>query len=264
MNLIDLTLAIEEVALEAGNYIMSESERFDISSAEMKGTNDFVTHVDRGAEKLIVSKLSKLIPSAGFLAEEKTSEASGERYCWVVDPLDGTTNFIHGIHPYAVSIALTDGDEIVAGVVHEASGRETFTAWKGGGAYLNGERIRVSEVPLMSGSLVATGFPYKDFSRLATYLECLSYLLKNTTGVRRMGSASIDLAYVACGRFEIFFEYGLNPWDVAAGSLLVMEAGGVISDFSGNQLKVSGHEIIASNAGVYPEILKIISNFMVK
>jgi myo-inositol-1(or 4)-monophosphatase len=264
MNLTDLTLAIEEVAIEAGNFIMTEARRFDISTTEMKGTNDFVTHVDRGAEKLIVSKLSKLIPSAGFLVEENTSGAKGERYCWVVDPLDGTTNFIHGIHPHAVSIALTDGDEIVAGVVHEAAGRETFTAWKGGGAWLNGERIRVSEVPLMSGSFVATGFPYKDFSRLPPYLECLSYMLRNTTGVRRMGSASIDLAYVACGRFEIFFEYGLNPWDVAAGSLLVMEAGGVISDFSGNQSKVSGHEIIASNAAVYPEILKIISNFMVK
>jgi myo-inositol-1(or 4)-monophosphatase len=264
MNLTDISLAIEAIAAEAGNYIMSESERFDPSGTEMKGLNDFVTHVDRGSEELIVAELGKLIPAAGFLVEENTSSASGERYTWVVDPLDGTTNFIHGLHPFAVSIALTDHDEIIAGVVHEASGRETFTAWKGGGAYLNGKRIRVSETARASKSFVATGFPYKDFSRLPSYLDCLSHMLKNTTGVRRMGSASIDLACVACGRFDLFFEYGLNPWDIAAGSLLVTEAGGIVSDFSGEQSKVTGKEIIASNAGIYPEIHKIISNFMTK
>jgi myo-inositol-1(or 4)-monophosphatase len=262
MNLSDLIISIEQIATAAGRYIMSEAERFNPSVTEMKGLNDFVTNVDRGSEKLLVEKLGELLPSAGFLVEENTSTVSGERYCWIVDPLDGTTNFIHGLHPHAVSIALSDRDEVIAGVVHEASGRETFSAWKGGGAYLNGKKIQVSETSIVSKCFVATGFPYKDFSRLTNYLDCLSFLLKNTTGVRRMGSASIDLAYVASGRFDLFFEYGLNPWDIAAGSLIVTEAGGVVSDFTGNLRGVTGGEIIASNAGVNKEILKIISNFM--
>lgn len=264
MNLKQICIDIEEIASEAGRFIMHESERFDIGSTEMKGLNDFVTYVDRGAEKLLVERLGKLIPSAGFLVEENTSTARGEKYCWVVDPLDGTTNFIHRIYPFALSIALTENDETIAGVVFEASGKETFTAWKGGGAWLNGKRIHVSSVSSSSRSFIATGFPYKDFSRLTQYLECLNFLLKNTTGVRRMGSASIDLSYVACGRFDLFFEYGLNPWDIAAGRLLVKEAGGIISDFSGRQENVTGAEIIGANASVYQELLKIISNFMLK
>ncbi|MGD0582791.1 MAG: inositol monophosphatase family protein [Bacteroidales bacterium] len=264
MNLTDISQAIEEIAVEAGNYIRAEAEGFDPSTTEMKGLNDFVTHVDKGSEELLVAKLGKLIPSAGFLVEENTSSASGDRYTWVVDPLDGTTNFIHGVHPFAMSIALSDRGEIVAGVVYEAAGRETFKTWKGGGAFLNGRRIHVSEISEATKSLIATGFPYTDFTRLSSYLGCLGYMMKNTTGVRRMGSASIDLAYVACGRFDLFFEYGLKPWDVAAGSLLVNEAGGIVSDFLGDRSKVDGKEIVASNAGIYPEMLKIISNFMSK
>lgn len=264
MNLKKICTDIEKVASEAGRFIMVESERFDISAAEMKGLNDFVTDVDKGAEKLIVERLGKLIPSAGFIVEENTSSARGGKYCWVVDPLDGTTNFIHGIHPFAVSIALIENDETIAGVVYEASGKETFTAWKGGGAWLNGKRIHVSSVSAPSRSFIATGFPYKDFSRLTQYLDCLSFLLKNTTGVRRMGSASIDLSYVACGRFDLFFEYGLNPWDIAAGKLLIREAGGIVSDFSGRQENVTGAEIIGANGAVYHELHKIISNFMLK
>jgi myo-inositol-1(or 4)-monophosphatase len=262
MNLPELCKEIEKAAVETGRFIMSEAEGFDIGKAERKGFNDFVTHVDRGSEKMLVEKLGRLLPEAGFIVEENTISKKGTGYTWVIDPLDGTTNFVHGIHPYAVSIGLMYKDDVVAGVVHEASGSETFTAWKGGGAWLNGKRICVSRADKASLSLIATGFPYKDFSQLDNYLACFNWMLRNTHGVRRMGSAAIDMAYVACGRYETFFEYSLYPWDVAAGTLLVREAGGVVSDFSGNMENITGEEIIASNNAVYPEILEIISKFM--
>jgi len=264
MKLSELCSGIEKTAVETGRYILSEAEKFDSKNIEIKGRNDFVTHVDRDAEKMIIERLGKLLPGAGFLVEENTIPRKDSRYTWIIDPLDGTTNFIHGIHPFAISIALMDGEEIVAGIVHETAGRETFTAWKNGGAWLNGRKISVSKTVRPLQSLIATGFPYKDFSRLDSYLKCLTWFLHNTQGIRRMGSASIDLAYVACGRFEAYFEYGLNPWDVSAGTLLVREAGGNVTDFSGNSNNISGHEIIASNRSVYPEILEIISTFMRK
>lgn len=264
MDLKELCIEIETIARETGRFIMNESRHFKIGSAESKGHNDFVSYVDRGAEKMLVENLGKLLPLAGFYVEEGTSSREGERFCWIVDPLDGTTNFLHGLHPYSISIALREYDEIVAGTVFEASGEESFTAWRGGGAWLNGKKIRVSDTINLSNSLIATGFPYKDFSRLPEYLKLLEHLIRNTHGVRRMGSASIDLAYVACGRYDGFFEYGLNPWDVAAGILLITEAGGRVSDFSGNQQGITGKEIIASNGRAYSEFLEIVSKFMMK
>jgi myo-inositol-1(or 4)-monophosphatase len=264
MELKELCREIEIIAGETARYIMKESRNFKIDKAETKGPNDFVSYVDRGAEKRLVEYLGKLIPEAGFNVEEGTTAREGARYCWIVDPLDGTTNFLHGLHPFAISIALKEYDEIVAGVVYEAGGHESFIAWKNGGSWLNGERIYVSRSNNLLNSLIATGFPYKDFTRLPSYLRCLEYLLRTTHGVRRMGSASIDLAYVACGRFDGFFEYGLNPWDVAAGIVLIREAGGKVSDFSGNETTVTGEEIIAANTPVYPAFLEIVSNFMLK
>ncbi|MFN8211121.1 MAG: inositol monophosphatase family protein [Bacteroidales bacterium] len=264
MDLKEICSSISSIAIETGRYIMSESGEFNPGTAEKKAVNDFVTHVDKGAESFIVAELSKLLPEAGFIVEEKTSVKRGERYNWVVDPLDGTTNFIHKLHPFAISIALTEYGEPVAGVVHEAAGNESFSAWKGGGAWLNSERIYVSTAARPQAALVSTGFPYKDFSRLDGYLHCLTWMMKNTMGIRRMGAASIDLAYVACGRFEVFFEYGLNPWDIAAGALLVREAGGTVTDFKGAGENLTGADIIASNHLLYPEFHKIISNFMVK
>jgi myo-inositol-1(or 4)-monophosphatase len=262
MELKELCRETELIASKTAGFIMKESQHFDIDKAETKGLNDFVSYVDLGAEEMLAENLARLIPGAGFYAEEGTVNKEGTRYLWIVDPLDGTTNFIHGVHPFSISIALREYDEIVVGLVYEAGGRESFTAWKNGGAWLNGEKIRVSGAINLSSSLIATGFPYKDFSRLPVYLKCFEHLLKNTHGVRRMGSASIDLAYVACGRFDGFFEYGLNPWDVAAGTLLILEAGGKISDFSGNEKDVTGREIIAANSLIYPEFLEIVSNFM--
>jgi myo-inositol-1(or 4)-monophosphatase len=255
---------IEKAACETGAFIMKESKIFDINSTERKGFNDFVSYVDKVSEKMLVDKLSQLLPEAGFITEEGTSVKKGLKYSWVIDPLDGTTNFLHGLHPFAISIALLDYDEVVAGVVYEAGGNEIFTAWKNGGAWLNGQAIHVSKASRLADSLVATGFPYNDFGKLAQYMNCLSYLVNNTHGIRRLGSAAIDLAYVACGRFEAFYEYGLHLWDIAAGMLLVREAGGRLSDFSGNEKNVTGEEIVAANSSVFSEVLGIVSNFMNK
>lgn len=257
-----LCTEIESAARTAAEFITKESEVFNINDIESKGLNNFVTYVDKGSEKMLIEKLAPLIPEAGFIAEEGTSVKKGLKYNWIIDPLDGTTNFLHNVRPYAISIGLMEDDEVIAGVVHEVSGNETFTAWKDGGAWLNGKRIHVSGTLKLSGSLAATGFPYNLFDRLAPYMNLLTYLVKNTHGVRRLGSASIDLAYVACGRFDLFFEYDLKIWDIAAGILLVREAGGKFSDFSGNMTGLSGDETLASNALIYYEILEIIGNFM--
>jgi myo-inositol-1(or 4)-monophosphatase len=264
MNLKEICRAIESAARESGNFILKESEGFDINKVESKGFHDFVSYVDKTSEKMLVEKLGAILPEAGFITEEGTSEKRGEKYCWVIDPLDGTTNFVHGIHPYAISIALLKQDEVIAGVVYEVGGNETFIAWKNGGAWLNNKPIYVSKAIKLSESLVATGFPYYDFNRLNPYMNCLTWFFTNTHGVRRLGSASIDLAYVACGRFEVFFEYGLSHWDVAAGILLVREAGGKVSDFSGNEERLNGKEIVASTFSVYSEVQEIISKFMMK
>jgi myo-inositol-1(or 4)-monophosphatase len=253
---------IEKAASETGAFILKESESFDITRAERKGLNDFVSYVDKGSEKMLVEKLSRLLPEAGFNVEEGTSTKIGLKYCWVIDPLDGTTNFLHGLHPYAISIALMEYNEPVAGIIYEVSGNEIFTAWKDGGAWLNGRRIYVSEVNTLADSFVATGFPYSDFGRLDPYMKCLTHFCKHSQGIRRLGSAAIDLAYVACGRFDAFYEYGLHTWDVAAGILIVREAGGRVSDFSGNEKNLSGDEIVASTSLVFPEILENVRKFM--
>jgi myo-inositol-1(or 4)-monophosphatase len=257
-----ITEEIEKGVLETAQFISEEAVRFDRSRTETKGLHDLVSYVDRGSEKMLVDRLTIIMPEAGFIAEEGTSSKKGGRYSWVIDPLDGTTNFVHGLHPYAISVALTEDGEPVAGVVHAVGGKETFTAYKGGGAWLNGNQIHVSTAGRLSDSLVATGFPYSDFTRLGNYMDCLTHFCKTTQGIRRLGSAAIDLAYVACGRFEAFYEYGLNPWDIAAGVLLVREAGGKASDFSGAEENLSGTEIIAANNLVYPEFLENVSKFM--
>jgi myo-inositol-1(or 4)-monophosphatase len=262
MDLINLCVEIENAATEAGAFIMKESGKFSISMADAKGFHDFVSYVDKGSEEMLVRRLGKLIPEAGFITEEGTSSKKGAEYIWIIDPLDGTTNFLHGVHPFSISIALKEKNDIIAGLVHEPGYKETFIAWKGGGSWLNGKQVCVSEPGQLNDCILATGFPYKDFSALDQYMKCLEFFIRNTHGVRRMGSAAIDLAYVACGRFDIFFEYGLNPWDVAAGIILIREAGGCVTDFSGNEEGISGAEIVAANGKVFPEVLENLSKFM--
>jgi myo-inositol-1(or 4)-monophosphatase len=255
-----LTEAVIALSREVAAFIRTESARFTEASVESKSLNNLVSYVDKGAERRFVDGLGKLLPEAGFIAEEGTGVRVAELN-WVIDPLDGTTNFIHGIPCYCTSVALMRGNEVLLGVVLEVTRGECFSAWSGGGAFLNGAAIRVSGRKALAESLLATGFPYDDFGREAQYMDLLRALMRNSRGIRRLGSAAADLAYVACGRFEAFYEYGLNPWDVAAGALIVQEAGGTVTDFSVGDNYVFGEEIVASNGAVHAELIGPIGKF---
>lgn len=256
----DLKKLTDEVIALSGlvaDFIRTESERFTDANVESKSLNNLVSYVDKGAEQRFVDGLRILLPEAGFIAEEGTGEAA-EGLNWIIDPLDGTTNFVHGIPCYCTSVALVRGEEVLLGVVLEVTRSECFSAWKGGGAYLNGKRIQVSERAHLLESLLATGFPYDDFAYEAAYMDLLRDLMHRSRGIRRLGSAAADLAYVAAGRFEAFYEYGLNAWDVAAGILLVIEAGGRVSDFREGDRFLFGEEIVASNGHIHREMLDVI------
>ncbi|MGB3181354.1 MAG: inositol monophosphatase family protein [Cyclobacteriaceae bacterium] len=253
----DILDKVIAVAKEAGAFIRKEREHFDRDDVEHKGFNDLVSYVDKTAEKMIVDGLRDLLPEAGFIAEEGTGSKNAEGLNWIIDPLDGTTNFVHGVPAYAVSIALHDGNELTLGVVYEVSGDECFSAVKGGGTWLNGKQVSVSKATELSASLIATGFPYAEFDHMPQYMDVLTTFMRSTHGLRRIGSAATDLAYTACGRFEGFFEYGLKPWDVAAGILLVQEAGGTVSDFGGKNDYLFGGEIVAGS-GLHAEVLSVV------
>ncbi len=242
---------------ETGDFIRTEAQNFDTSKIEYKGKNDLVSYVDQEAEKRLVKGLSELLPGSGFIAEEGTSNHKSDTYNWIIDPLDGTTNFTHGLPIFAISIALVKRNELSLGVVYDISRDECFHAVKGNGAFLNHVPIQVSQTPSIDKALLATGFPYYNFDQMQQYLSIINEFMQTTHGLRRMGSAAIDLVYTACGRFEGFFEYNLNAWDVAAGALIVQEAGGVVTDFKGGNDFLFGREIIAGNS-VQPEMLKTI------
>jgi myo-inositol-1(or 4)-monophosphatase len=250
-----------KIAKEAGAFIARERIDFDLNSIEKKGKANFVSYVDKTAEEMIVKGLRELLPEAGFITEEGTATESGERYRWVIDPLDGTTNFIHGMPPFAVSIGLLDADEIVVGVVYEISRSECFYAWKGSKAMLNGKEIKVSEAATTEEALVATGFPYGELKNSEEFVNSIKFFMNKSHGIRRLGSAATDLAYVAAGRFESFWEIGLSPWDVAAGALIIRQAGGAVSDFCGNKDFLFSGEIVASNKNYHKEFQSIIENF---
>lgn len=233
---------------DTGEFIRQEFSKFDESKIEYKGKNDLVSYVDKAAEKMLVKGLEQVLPGSGFVAEEGTSTKRSDIYNWIIDPLDGTTNFTHGIPVFAVSVALMKRGELTLGVVYEVNRDECFHATKGGGAFLNHMPIRVSEIKTLDRALLATGFPYYDFEQMNHYLDIINDLMHETHGLRRMGSAAVDLAYTACGRFEGFFEYNLNAWDVAAGALIVQEAGGKVTDFKGGRDFLFGREIAAGNA----------------
>ena len=260
MKLKQLTEKVCSISKEVGTFIKQESKKINIGDVEVKSKNSLVTYVDKRAEKKLVDLLSELIPHSGFIAEEETSDKKGETYNWVIDPLDGTTNFIHGIPVYCVSIALLKNNELILGVIYEPNQKELFCAWKNGGAYLNGKSISVSSTENISDALLATGFPYYDYKKIAAYMDILTWLMRNSRGVRRIGSAAVDLAYVACGRFDGFYEYSLNPWDVAAGALIISEAGGSVTDFNGGKNYLFGKQILASNLLLKRELMNKIKN----
>lgn len=241
-----------------GNFIRKEAMAFDANAIEYKGLNDLVSYVDKNAEKQLVRNLSKLLPGAGFITEEDTENITDKTYTWIIDPLDGTTNFIHGIPTYAISIALYEENQPVLGVVYEINRGEMFFSFKGGAAYLNNKEIRVSKNANLSQSLLATGFPYYQFDKQPQYMQLFTEMMQKCHGLRRIGSAAVDLAYVACGRFDAFFEYNLNAYDVAAGAYLVQQAGGRVMNFSGGDEFLETREMLATNGNVTAEILATI------
>jgi myo-inositol-1(or 4)-monophosphatase len=264
LNLEQLCSDVRAVVAEAADFITRELEKRVELNIEVKGRHNYVTYVDKRAEEMLVKGLSNLLPEAGFIAEEGTSTKRGDRYNWIIDPLDGTTNYIHGLPPFAISVALIAQDDIILGVVHEMGLRECFYAWKGSSAYLNGKEIHVSKAEKVSDSLIATGFPYTDFAYLSNFMDTIRFFMENSHGLRRLGSAATDIAYIAAGRFEAFYEYGLNPWDVAAGILIVKQAGGRVSDFSGGNNYLFGGQIVISNDLVFDEFLEDVKTIMIR
>ncbi|MFM7017167.1 MAG: inositol monophosphatase family protein [Bacteroidota bacterium] len=255
----DFCEKVKSVVGKAVRFIKAERQNFNLEAVEYKGLNDLVSYVDKNAEQLLVDELTQLIADAGFITEENTVAIADKDYCWIIDPLDGTTNFIHGLNCYCVSVGLKYKGELVLGVVHEVNSDECFYAWKDGGAFCNGNKIQVSATDKLSQSLVATGFPYTNYTRMESYMRVFDYCMRNTHGLRRLGSAAVDLVYVAAGRMDSFFEYGLNAWDVAAGCLILKEAGGEVTDFSGGDNFLFGKEILATNKKTHQEFLNIIT-----
>jgi myo-inositol-1(or 4)-monophosphatase len=256
-------LCSETVALvkEAGSFIRKEAKGFDISKIEYKGrSNDLVSYVDKETEKILVAGLRKILPKAGFIGEEGASEEGQDGLQWVIDPLDGTTNFLHGMPSFSISVGLIQGKDILIGVVYEINLDECFYAWKAGGAFLNGNKISISSVNELQKSLIATGFPYSLRGKTDEYFEIIKHMVNHSHGLRRLGSAAVDLCYVACGRFEAYFEFNLHIWDIAAGILIVEEAGGKITDYSGGDDFLYGKELLAAGA-IHGEALAIIKKY---
>jgi myo-inositol-1(or 4)-monophosphatase len=221
-----------------------------------KRANDFVTQVDQAAEQAIIEIVKKAYPDHGFLAEESGASEGKADYVWIIDPLDGTTNFIHGFPQYCVSIGVQHRGALAHAIVYDPNRNELFTASKGRGAFLNDRRIRVTGQTKLADALVGTGFPFKELTRLDLYTRQLQSMMRNSSGVRRAGAAALDLAYVACGRLDAFWELGLAPWDMAAGVLLIQEAGGLVGDLKGEQTFMQSGDICCSTPKIFPALLE--------
>jgi myo-inositol-1(or 4)-monophosphatase len=257
-----LTTAVK-AARRAGNVINRGARDLDLLTVTAKGPKDFVSEVDHAAEAAIVDTLHATYPDHAILAEEGTSrdQNAGADYVWIIDPLDGTTNFLHGFPQYCVSIALAHKGTITQGVIYDPIRNDLFTASRGRGAYLNDRRIRVSRRQHLRECLVGTGFPFRDGSFLDTYLAMMRSMIQQAAGIRRPGAAALDLAYVAAGYYDGFFEIGLNAWDVAAGSLLILEAGGLIGDLAGEGDYVYGGQVVAGNPRIFAQMVKVLAPY---
>jgi myo-inositol-1(or 4)-monophosphatase len=255
-----LNIAIK-AARRAGQIINRASLDVDKLNISVKQQSDFVTEVDRAAEAAIIDVLREAYPHHGILAEESglTGAAPDAEYQWIVDPLDGTTNFIHGVPQYAVSIGLAHKGSMTQAVVFDPNRNELFTASKGGGAFLNDKRIRVAKRTRLDEALIATGFPYRVFEHIDAYLAIFKEVAQKSAGMRRPGAAALDLAWVACGRVDGFWEFGLSPWDIAAGSLLITEAGGLVSDLAGENDYMRTGNVVAGNPKVFAQLLQLIA-----
>jgi myo-inositol-1(or 4)-monophosphatase len=263
-----LSIAVK-AARRAGSIINRASLDLDKLTISSKGHNDFVSEVDRAAEEAIIDTLREAYPDHGILAEESGASGGKKRgilseYTWIIDPLDGTTNFLHGFPQYCVSIGLQQKGIITQAVVYDPTRNELFTASRGRGAYMNEHRLRVSKTRELKDALIGTGFPFRDFELLDVYLAMFKTLTQKTAGLRRPGSAALDLAYVAAGRLDGFWEMGLQPWDMAAGSLLIQEAGGLITDLYGKDDWLNSGQLVCGTPKVFTPLLQTLMPLMPK
>jgi myo-inositol-1(or 4)-monophosphatase len=249
-----------KAARRAGSIINRASLDLDLIRVSTKGRHDYVTEVDRAAEAAIIDVLHSAYPDHAFLAEESGASAPGTEpdYLWIIDPLDGTTNFVHGFPQYAVSIALKHRGQIMQAVIYDPTRNELFTASRGRGAFLNDRRIRVSRRAKLGEALIGTGFPFRQLDHLDEYVRMFKLITEQTAGIRRPGAAALDLAYVAAGRLDGFWEFGLAPWDVAAGALLIIEAGGLIGDFDGGGNYLYCGQLVTGTPKIYPSLLALV------
>ena len=248
-----------KAARKAGSIITRASHDIDKLNIQSKRQNDFVSEVDHAAEDAIISTLREAYPDHGFLGEESGYKDKDADYLWVIDPLDGTTNFLHGNPQYCVSIGLQHRGQLTQAVVFDPNRNELFTATKGVGAYLNDRRIRVSKTDKIEDALVGTGFPFREIVNVDDYLRMLRNVMKTCSGVRRPGAAALDLAWVACGRLDAFWEMGLSPWDMAAGVLLIREAGGLVGDLAGEDKFLDSGRIVAANGKLFSATLRLLN-----
>ncbi len=253
-----------KAARRASQIINRASQDLEHLHVTTKQQNDFVTEVDKAAEAAIIEVLREAYPDYGILAEESgltAGNGAGNDYQWIIDPLDGTTNFIHGFPQYAISIGLAYKGQMNQALVYDTMRNEMFTASKGGGAFLNERRIRVSKCLKLENALIGTGFPFRVFDHIDTYLKLFKEFTQKSSGVRRAGSAALDLAYVACGRLDGFWEIGLAPWDMAAGLLLITEAGGLVGDLTGGEDYFKTGNLIAGTPKVFSQIVQVVDGY---
>jgi myo-inositol-1(or 4)-monophosphatase len=256
-NLEQITRLVCQVAREAGSYIRKERASFLLDKVERKHAHDYVSYVDKGSEQLIVKALREILPEAGFITEEGSAGHTDEQYVWVVDPLDGTTNFIHGFAPYAVSIALCKGREIVVGVVYEIVSDECFYAWKGGKAWVNDQPLHVG-TSAINDALLCLQLPYNSDAYKPVIKRLIDYFYGNVGSIRMMGSAAIALCYVAAGRLDAYAERYIGQWDYMAGALIVMEAGGRVTNYAGEDYFMEGDSVVATNGIVHQNLLEAV------
>jgi myo-inositol-1(or 4)-monophosphatase len=243
----------------AGDVIVRYMDKLTDVSINEKGLHDYVSEVDKRAEAVIIDTIHKFYPDHSILAEESGQQGTGD-YVWIIDPLDGTTNFLHGFPQFAVSIALQHNEILEHAIIYDPLRQELFTATRGNGAHLNNRRIRVSERKNLKGALLGTGFPFGESDKLELFIHSFRAIFPMTAGIRRAGSASLDLAYVACGRLDGFWEYGLNKWDIAAGALLIIEAGGIITDIGGSNHFLSNGDVLTGNIYIQKQMLELIND----